>query len=120
VQIVINDDILKLPSDMCAYESQDKETRKRMRVCGLRGLYNYITTVEDLDSFVAKYVDIQRNTRVMPSILSNLLEFFKDVEPENKDEEPKGIRKLCIVCLNELARTVSPITIQSLLTAITS
>ena len=50
-----------------------------MRLVGLTSLYTYITTIEDLDTFVAKYVDITKYNKIIPSILSNLLEYFKEV-----------------------------------------
>lgn len=51
-----------------------------MRIWGLRGLHTYITSVEDLDTFVAKYVDINNTTmqnkpQVLPTILTNMVEF---------------------------------------------
>lgn len=50
----------------------------RVRANGLKGIYTYVTYSDDLDGFVAKYVDIQKQTRVVQSILINLLEYGKD------------------------------------------
>lgn len=58
-----------------------------MRFYGFRGLHTFITTVDDLDGFVSKYVDTKQsggtddnlpitvNRKIVPTILENILEY---------------------------------------------
>eukprot|EP01116_Phalansterium_solitarium_P025324 TRINITY_DN9631_c0_g1_i1.p1 TRINITY_DN9631_c0_g1~~TRINITY_DN9631_c0_g1_i1.p1 ORF type:complete len:268 (+),score=76.21 TRINITY_DN9631_c0_g1_i1:113-916(+) len=48
--------------------------RRRMRIHGLKGLHYYISTVDDLDGFVSKYIDLARKTGDSRTLISTILD----------------------------------------------
>jgi hypothetical protein len=75
---------------MCSYEHPDPEIKKqyvteldallvfRMRIHGMKGMYTYIGTVDDLDNFVANYINIYKQNTLIPVILTNMLIYHEN------------------------------------------
>lgn len=116
-----------------------------MRYYGFKGLHVYITTVDDLDAFVSKFIDSGNTSSVrcltsegklniIPTILTNTLEYADESTPAEEDKEDVesslhrylisyhiwSVTKysLAVACLHELSHSRSAITIQSLLSAV--
>eukprot|EP01116_Phalansterium_solitarium_P025325 TRINITY_DN9631_c0_g1_i3.p1 TRINITY_DN9631_c0_g1~~TRINITY_DN9631_c0_g1_i3.p1 ORF type:complete len:838 (+),score=329.99 TRINITY_DN9631_c0_g1_i3:113-2626(+) len=113
--------------------------RRRMRIHGLKGLHYYISTVDDLDGFVSKYIDLARKTgdsrTLISTILDNMVAYRDEdtgylVTPEEavsskmeasdsaQEANIDNVYRLATICLSDLSRSASASTVSALLNAV--